>query len=295
MSYYTATILIPTCNRPEFIGKLVDYLLFNLNASKIKIIILDGSDENGKAKNRATCEGKPVEYLWFDKTISYFQRMLLGLEAVETNIVSILGDDDILFPKGFIESVLFLRDNEDFSIAHGQYIGFSDIAGVKFNKTYISDSICSENVFCRLFDFFSSYTAPTYYAVTRTKYLIKSFQLMVENNIMFNDHFSAESLISAIPLINGKLKRLNSFYQARNFNPVPEGHYVVYAKYIANPDFSTKYQKVKTSLMNQLMSTVDIDENIVSDALDYTFAAFWGQRIATNEMRSRFQALNINL
>jgi len=291
---YAATILIPTCNRPEFITKLVDYLLLNLEVSKTKIVILDGSDEVGKTKNIAVYKGKPVEYLWFDKTTSYFQRMLSGLEAVETDIVSILGDDDILCPQGFIESVLFLRDNEDFSIAHGQYIGFSDFAGIQFNKTYISNSVCSENALSRLFDFFSSYTAPTYYAVTRTKYLIKSFQLMIENDVSFNDHFSAETLISAIPLINGKLKRLNSFYQARNFNPASEGHYVIYAKYVASPEFSIKYQKVKNSLMDQLASVIDINENIVSDALDYTFSAFWGQRIATNEMRSRFQALNIN-
>ncbi len=100
-------------------------------------------------------------------------------------------------------------------------------------------------------------------------------------------------MISAIPLVNGKLKRLDSFYQARRFIPGPSGKYVIYAKYVLDEGFSERYNKVKRSIMKHIAAVEEIDMGAASDALGFTFAAFFGQRISTNEMRARFNALNV--
>ena len=292
---FDTTILIPTYNRSRDLRKLVHYLARNFNISKVRVIVLDGSNSEQAIANQSICNNASLEYKHYDSTVSYCERILNGLNLVETDTVAILGDDDVLDPKGFGDCVTFLEDNPDYSIAHGQYVGFNLTSkGLSFNPTYQSSSIEDDSSLERLFSYFSSYTAPSFYAVNRTVHLRKGFEEVVNNNTDFKDYVSLETLVSAIPLVNGKLKRLDSFYQARRFFPAPpDNKYLIYAKYVLDEGFSERYNKVKSSIMKDIADVEEIDMDTASDALDFTFAAFFGQRISTNEMRARFNALNV--
>ena len=287
--------MIPTYNRSHDLSKLVYYFAKNFSLSTVKIIVLDGSDNDGEVSaNKSVSENNSIEYCHYGSEISYLQRILDGLKQVGTETVALLGDDDILDPKGFSNCVTFLQRNPDYAVAHGQYIGFDFRAnGLSFNKTYQSNSVEEDFALERLFSFFSAYTAPTYYAVNRTRYIRKSFEELVANGTEFKDYVSSELLVSAIPLAHGKLKKLDFFYQARRFIPAPPDKYIVYAKYILDEGFSNRYNKLKKSIIKYLPETEKNDSDTVSDAIDYAFAAYFGQRISTNELRSRFQALNI--
>ena len=292
---FDTTILIPTYNRSRDLRKLVHYLRNNFNISKVKVIVLDGSNSEEALANRRICNNASLEYKHYDSIVSYCERMLNGLNLVETDTVAILGDDDLLDPKGFGDCVKFLEDNPDYSVAHGQYVGFNLTSkGLSFNPTYQSSSIEGDSSLERLFSYFSSYTAPSFYAVNRTAPIIKSFEEVVNNNTDLKDYVSLEILISAIPLVNGKLKRLDSFYQARRFIPAPSDKYVTYAKYLLDEGFSERYNKVKRSIIKHIPDVDKIGMDTVSDALDFTFGALFGQRISTNEMRVRFNALNLS-
>ncbi|MGV1099880.1 TIGR00180 family glycosyltransferase [Thiovibrio sp. JS02] len=297
MTIDPTTILVPTCNRAGDLEKLVHYLAGNFNHSLVRIIVLDGSDrKNERAANQSSCARYSVEYLRYGPEVSYLQRILNGLNEVITETVTILGDDDILNPKGFWESVCFLHKYPDYAIAHGQYVGFnfSPQGDLKHNKTYGSNSVEESSPLARLFSFFSAYTAPTYYAVNRTQLLKKSFAEIVANGTPFEDYVSFEILVSAIPLLHGKLKRLESFYQARRFVPAPPDKYVVYAKYVLDEGFSERYNKLKKSIIRSLPAADRYASEKVADAVDFAFAAFFGQRITTAEMLARFQALKIS-
>ncbi len=223
-------------------------------------------------------------------------RILNGFNLVETDTVAILGDDDILDPKGLSDCVTFLERNADYSVVHGQYIGFNLTPnGLGYNRTYQSSSIEQKCPLDRLFCFFSSYSAPSIYAVNRTARIRYSFEELCRNNTDFVSNFvSVEIMASAIPLLKGKLKRIDSFYLARRFLPSVPGRYAMYyARFIFGESFSEHYNNLKCSITRHIPAVEEIDMDTASDALDFTFAAFFGQRISTNEMRARFQALNV--
>lgn len=288
------SVVIPTYNRPNELAKLLKFVGNNFKLSKIHVYVLDGSNTLFAEKNEQLCKDMSLNYHHYGADITYYQRILDGLSKVGTDTVTLHGDDDVLNQDGFVEAVCFLNDNPDYAIAHGQYIGFDFTAnGVVSSKTYESYSVEHDTPFARMFAFFSSYTAPTFYAVNRTEYLKKAFEELVANDTTFKDYFSAEILVSAIPLLYGKMKRLNSFFQARRFVPPPKDKFIVYPKYILDEGFSQRYNLIKKSIIKNVRLDDIEDLEKISDALDYSFAAFLGQRISTEEMHTRFQALNL--
>ncbi len=291
-----STILIPAYNRFDDLNKLLHYCKENFNFEMVSIVVLDGSDKAGEAELiQAACQTCSIEYRFYTSEVSYQQRILDGLERVETETVVLLGDDDILYPQGFVDCVSFLEDHPNYSIAHGQYLAFDFREnGLSYNATYQSESVEDDSPLGRLFSFFSAYVAPTYYAVNRTRYLRASFQELVANGTEFKDYVSSELLVSAIPIVNGKLKRLDSFYQARRFIPAPQDKYVVYAKYLMDESFSERYQKLKKSIIKHLPQELTVPRETVSDAVDYSFAAYFGQRVSMQELQARFQAMQIS-
>jgi len=295
MNNFLTSILIPTYNRSQELSKLVHYSAQNFDLSVVKFFVLDGSDNyNEITLNKSVCERNRIDYHHSGPEVSYMQRILNGIKSVETETVSLLGDDDILYPDGFTDCVQFLHSNDDYAIAHGKYIGFNYTPnGISFNETYISQSMESNSALERLFDFFSAYTAPTYYAVNRTSLLRKSFEELIKNKFDIHDYVAAEIMVSAIPIVNGKLKRLDSFFQARRFLPAAKDKYVVYAKYIMETDFSKKNSKIKKSILDNMAAREKIKDEIISDAIDYAFASFFGQRLNQQEISQRFHNLEI--
>lgn len=288
-----STILIPAYNRYDDLNRLLHYCKDNFNPAKVRILVLDGSDRAGEAESiQAACKRCSIEYRFYTADVTYQQRILSGLECVETETVVLLGDDDILYPQGFVDCVTFLEEHPEYAIAHGQYIAFDFRKnGLSYNPTYQSESVEDDSPLVRLFSFFSAYVAPTYYAVNRTQYLRASFGELVANGTEFKDYVSSELLVSAIPIANGKLKRLPSFYQARRFIPAPPDKYIVYAKYLTDESFSHRYQKLKQSIVKYLPQGMNVPTDTVSDAVDYAFAGYFGQRVSMKELTARFQML----
>ena len=190
-------------------------------------------------------------------------------------------------------ALLFLHNNKNYSISHGKYIGFNCYPnGIKYNETYISQSVEDDSPMKRLFNFLSNYTAPTFYAVNRTALIEKSFEEIIKNKLD-NDYVASEILVSAISIVNGKLKRLNSFFQARRFVPATKDKYVIYPKYIMENDFSNKISKIKETILDNMPTREKIKDEIIFDAIDYAFASYFGQRLNQQEISQRFHNLGI--
>lgn len=288
------TILVPTYNRPEDLKRLVSYTVDNFSLDRVHMIVLDGSDKKNQKLNQNACNHDRIEYKNYENHITYVERMFSGLKKVKTDTVTILGDDDILDPNGLTDCVNFLHDNSDYAIAHGKYIGF-DYApnGLRFNETYQSQSIENNSPLERLYYFLSAYTAPTFYAVNRTCLLKKGFEELIKNNFDISDYVAAEIMVSCIPLANGKLKRLDTFFQARRFLPPTKGKYVVYAKYMMENHFSEKIGKIRNSILENMKDLQTKKDKTVLDAINYALAAFFGQRLNPQEIEQRFNQLGI--
>ncbi len=295
MNKFLTSILIPTYNRSRDLGKLVHYSTQNFDLSAVKFFVLDGSDNSNEIiSNKSICNHNKIEYHHYGPETPYLQRILNGINTVETETATLLGDDDIIDPNGLTDCVNFLHNNEDYAVAHGKYIGFNYTPnGISSNETYHSLSIENDSALERLFNFLSAYTAPTYYAVNRTSLLQKSFGELIKNDFDIQDYVAAEIMVGAIPIVNGKLKRLDSFFQARRFIPATKDKYVVYPKYIMKNDFSKKMKKIKKSIIDNMPDREKIKNEIIIDAIDYSFASFFGQRLNQQEISQRFHNLGI--
>ncbi len=220
------TIIIPTCNRPLELARLIPFL--HAFGHQIPIFVLDGGDEKSGDQNRKMCEHfSNVEYLKFDRTLHLGLRIAEGLRAVKTPCVVICPDDDFVFPESIIECANFLQDHPDYSAATGRVWTmryYPDKAFFKHgvalgNELNYGDSI-NYNQFIQRALFYFAYTAigafPLTYAVQRTESALGAYEL-VSDQIRYT---SIELLTNSSFLINGKIAKLPIEFGIRDYSSI---------------------------------------------------------------------------
>src|SRR5258706_8484819 len=92
----TYTLLIPTFNRPDLLGRLLTYL--SRQSARFRLFVLDSSSDADKAKNAETVSSVklPIRHLQYDSGISPFDKFRIGTYTVETQFVSLCADDDVV-------------------------------------------------------------------------------------------------------------------------------------------------------------------------------------------------------
>ena len=93
------TLLIPTFNRPDLLGRLLTYL--EKQSAGFAVVVLDSSFPDNKAKNADVVSSVTlnIKRIEFDERISPFDKFRAGIEAIETQFVSLCADDDIVVTK----------------------------------------------------------------------------------------------------------------------------------------------------------------------------------------------------
>ena len=213
------TIIIPTYNRPHELKRLLLYLdKSNLN---ISICILDSSEIHKKKINKQTIcalrsSNLKIEYFEYPPDIPAFDKYKKGILHANTKYVMFCADDDVPFLPTLECSVSFLQTHPDYVAVHGYYLNFSleDQQDSKIqiqHLLYASDSIEDESYLVRITQLFEKYEA-LFYAVCRLDVLQKAFTFIqsVQTTLW------QELILAAAIVIQGKVKRLPSFYYARS-------------------------------------------------------------------------------
>jgi glycosyltransferase domain-containing protein len=163
------TLVVPTLNRSDLLTRLVGY--FDALRVAFPIVVLDSSEPGQRAANAAAVAAASIEiaHVPLDGSISFYEKIARGTEAVTTPYVSFCADDDVVLPAAIEEALAFLRSHRDYHVAQGYFFGFreTDRAMAVESVLYATPSIEHGSARDRLYAMVRYYQ-PVFYGVTRT-------------------------------------------------------------------------------------------------------------------------------
>lgn len=218
-----ATIIIPTYNRPQFLGLTLGY--YDKYGKDFDIVVADSSSEENKKLNRkivSSFSNLNIQYIEYSEETNPYHKFADMINYVKERYCVFCGDDDFVVPNGINQCVDFLEENPDFTMAHGYYIGFCLNPKRKkkqffWETRYSQESITFSDPKDRLFKQLSEYSLPTFYGVHRTDFLNMSYRELLKSRA--DTVFFGEMLPSMLDLIYGKTKCLDIMYMARRIGP----------------------------------------------------------------------------
>lgn len=210
------TILVPTHNRHHYLDRCIGWFL----QFGCPIVVADSSSSEWNSDLR----GKPsVRYLHkpavaFER---YCEKMYEALDRVETPLVAICADDDLIAESGLHDSVQFLRAHPDYSFSQGYAYTFQEIGGrlVLTPMPYGSHDIVSESWIERV----ELARSTVFYGVNRTDLLKRAFDFLRQQDFREIPYASAgfiDFCITALAAKGGKFKRCPVPFGFREYSPV---------------------------------------------------------------------------
>jgi len=280
------TIIIPTYNRPKYLKRILSY--YNGFEENYNIIVADSSSNENKEinkKNVLLFSDLNVQYLDnYSSKINPSHKLKDALNYVNTKYTVFCADDDFIIPNAIKESIDFLENNEDFSVAQGNYISFylgnEDKREVKIrwrSSPYLDKSITFPEAESRLAFHLSNYQLTTFYAVHRTELLKMIFKDAVK---FTDDDRFGELLPSMLTLIYGKIKQMEVLYGAREII-IDSGGRTSKNLYdfINNGTYKKKYNKFRECLAKALVSEEDISKEKAQKLIDKAMNKYLGSSI----------------
>lgn len=110
-SFPLVSIIIPTKNAPEHIGKCLDSIFSRSTYSNFEVIVVDNGTTNQEA--RAILENHSIKLIAFDEKFNFSRANNLGVEAAQGEYVILLNNDTEIITPSWIEMLLFPLEQED--------------------------------------------------------------------------------------------------------------------------------------------------------------------------------------
>lgn len=209
------TLVVPTFNRPEELGRLLRFLAYQ--GAAFPVLLLDSSRADVKQRNATLAAGLSLDLRIesYDSDTPPWEKFWRGLELVNTEYASLCADDDLLLANSIAPLTDFLDAHSDYSLAHGWYFSFYLTAALGLTGVvYRGPSIDSADPLERLHQLFARYEALTY-GVHRTSVLQKALARVQGLESMLG----RELLGGAITVAYGKAARLPLLYIGRSLGP----------------------------------------------------------------------------
>ncbi len=258
------TLIILTYNRSVYLSRLLEYY----EGSGLNILIADSSDEeNVKVKQLST----NIQYYYF-RSMPLNQKINEILRKVQTKYSAFCGDDDFMAITGLEQCISFLKENPDFSVAHGYRIMYAKDF-LKYGKIYfqllfdksLNFSVIDEDPLRRIEIFFSHYKS-IFYGVHVTENLVLAFKDLY--TISTNNYLN-EYVTGIVPLAAGKYKEINCLYCILEGSSVSDGNFAHDLRKLYNTEEGkttiSNYIKLQARAISQRLN---YDINLVTEKLD---------------------------
>jgi glycosyltransferase domain-containing protein len=286
------TIIVPSYNRPDLLAGVVSYLTDQCSFAEIAVV--DGSDAEAAALNRAHCEalaGSPDTVLryWHSAGSSPGERIRVAVDDVSTPLVGIVADDDLIDPVGYKRSVDFLMRHSDFSAAHGTYVGFSTADGSDALASVVpayenSRSFVDEDAFDRCVAIFRDYV-PLVYAVLRTEVMAEAAKI-IHDLVPQDDYVTLELVMALVPAARGKVRRTQGLYYARRVESSVFRKKLDMPTQVFSGQFATTFDRLRGALAQSLFPEFDAER--AGDALEVVFSAMLSRQFEPQRILSRY-------
>lgn len=207
------TLIVPTYNRPQELGRLLSYL--DIAGLESDILVLDSSADDGFARNRDAIKRSDltIKHKRYSSKIDPYSKMKNGLKAVKTPFCSACADDDFVLLPGLRASVRELERHDKAAAVHGLYFNFAE-PRKRIDVSYAvqrRQQVDGPNALARLRHFMSDYHV-LFYAVQRTDVARRSFQ----SANRFGTTIGREISSSAIVAAHGEVRRIDTPYLGRS-------------------------------------------------------------------------------
>ncbi len=271
------TILIPTYNRPDYLKRILSY--YNDYQIAYNIIVADSSsDENKELNKKAISPFSNLNISYINNyplELNPYYKLADALNSVNTKYCVFCADDDFITPNGINQSVDFLENNPDFTVAHGRYISFrlEKTRGKKerfcWGPTYYSHkSIAFSDPKSRLSHHPSESFIPSFYAVPQTDISNLSWGETLKST---GDYRFGELLPSMLTLIYGKMKCLDVLYGARDADSIRTVYLPSSEDFAKSDTYNEQYAKFRDCLAMHLTKRSQLDveasKKVIDDAM----------------------------
>ena len=250
------------------------------------ILILDscpGEIESDMLKELLT--NSKIDHKKYPHAIPFEVKLVKGLNEVQTPYCVIVPEDDFISPYAIEECVCFLETNSEYSTAHGHYVSFGNYPIGRHSdryftwgpiKSYITPSISGNDSISRIFEHLTKYT-PTFSAVHRTTQLISNWRTTIKYASRYEQVYSPfyEMMPSCLSMVQGKCKRLDIFYGAREHIVGSAGStFQQWNDIIFRKDFCDKYQEFLKCLTDDAKVRGNLECQLLEEKLGRAFSIF---------------------
>lgn len=288
-------IIIPTHNRTDSLTRVLDY--YSKTGREFHLIIADSSSSKNKALNKKLLSSYPgLKILYIDTFSEKLQQHIKFskmVKYVKTKYCVFCPDDDFIVPDGIKEAVDFLEKNPDFAAAHGTYIGFHLFKGpfgykdFWWNFRYKNQSLLEETSAKRLTSYLKNLNL-VMWSVRRSNILKSSYEELSRAN--FDPYLIlmyGELLPDSLTVTSGKIKRLISFYAARQYFSSIATNYFTINDALNTKIHDREYKKFRSILVKSLVKmdaitkdkAVKIIDSAMNQYLKYSYQEYLINRI----------------
>lgn len=214
------TLVIPTFRRPDRARRALRFWA----GRGVRVLMLDGSDRPLDLPAEAAAD-PGLTYLHRPEPLA--QRFAFAVGAVQTEFVSLCGDDDFLLPGALAASARFLDHSPDYVACGGQALGFDrgPLGGLRAFQRYPQFrglDLHGPRPRDRAVQHFASYSPATVYALCRAEawraamriWSDKEFPVYAIGEVQF------EFLMAAM----GGIRRLPVLHWLRSHERVAKAH-----------------------------------------------------------------------
>jgi Glycosyltransferases involved in cell wall biogenesis len=251
------TIVIPTYNRPEYLGRLLNYIK-NYKTINPYLIVLDSSEPIKRMKNKSLIDSEPfdqIEYYEFDSTTDFMDKTYFGIKKVKTEYMCFCADDDYLTEEGLSESLNLLSRNNNFFSVKGKNLYY--IHSENRMKEYdFFNGAYGEDPIERIQDICQGFVPSMWYQVFRTAQYERLYRFCIENREGFpqNPTF-CEYLFYFMILASGKIAKGVLDLNIRNKGIKRESYVANFPDALIDRSFNENYLKLRenfTKYLNEL-------------------------------------------
>lgn len=265
------SIIIPTMNRSDFIGRLFEYyksigfdgFLFigdssiGLQKESVKKLV---DYYNDKLK---------IKYMYFPPKIFFNASVCFSelLQFVSTKYAVFSGDDDFLVPEALDDCIKFLNENVDYASARGKRVVFkldhNGAFGNIISFAWVHQTELESNSSVDRWIAYMRHTISTQYFVHRTNTWKEMYKNV--NKIKLN-YIGTELLPCSVSALSGKSKELNRitcFFQDHSDYFTPWSINPFY-KLLLDSDWNNGVHIFKNTILNYLINYYE-DEKKAED------------------------------
>ncbi len=263
----------------------------------VKILILNSCSHDVMLDElRIMIQNPMIKHMKFNHETGFVEKLLMGLDQVETPYTVISGEDDFVIPSGLKKAVTFLENNPDYSIADGRYLSFdryrenkNDGVQIKFKPIYNSESIAYQGSKERLSYYLETYMAPSFGSVHRTELQ----KVLWGKTFRYTDDYVFLELLPAmLAIINGKFKSLDTLYCVREYDPASLGQTIGgLGALIKDDSYKIKYLRFKKCLAGTLCDQAGLSYGESEKLIDRAMNGYLKKRFGLSMNALRFKLM----